>query len=95
MKYRGASYDENGIPDWAETQSTLEQINEIMAIADEEFRQGALSAGSTMGYMAKGPALPWKCSITRKSPPITVAPAAFMCDCSATPARRMKAIWVQ
>lgn len=51
---RGASYKENGIPDWAETQSTLDQINEIMAIADEEFRQGALTAGSTMGYMAKG-----------------------------------------
>ncbi|MBW3697749.1 aminoacylase [Vibrio sp. T187] len=51
---RGGSYEENDIPDWAETQSSLEQINEIMAIADEEFRQGALTAGSTMGYMAKG-----------------------------------------
>ncbi len=51
---RGDSYKENGKPDWAETVSTLDQINEIMAIADEEFRQGALTAGSTMGYMASG-----------------------------------------
>lgn len=51
---RGDSYKTNGIPDWAETRATLDQINAMMAIADEEFRQGALSAGSTMGYMAKG-----------------------------------------
>ena len=51
---RGKSYDENGIPDWAETRSTLDQINEIMAGVDEDLRQGALSAGSTMGYMGKG-----------------------------------------
>lgn len=51
---RAESYKENNIPDWAETVSTLDQINEIMRLADEEFRQGALSAGSTMGYMAKG-----------------------------------------
>lgn len=51
---RGDSYKENGVPDWAETVSSLDQINEITSIADEEFRQGALTAGSTMGYMAKG-----------------------------------------
>ena len=51
---RSKSYEENDIPDWAETVSTLDQINEIMAIADEEFRLGALTAGSTMGYMASG-----------------------------------------
>ena len=51
---RGQSYDENGIPDWAETQSTLEQINDIMAGIDEELRQGALTVASTMGYMAVG-----------------------------------------
>jgi hypothetical protein len=51
---RADSYDENGIPDWAETQSTLEQINDIMAGVDEDLRQGALTAASTMGYMAVG-----------------------------------------
>ncbi len=55
LKYlRGDSYKENGIPDWAETRSTLDQINVIMANVDEDLRQGALTAGSTMGYMAKG-----------------------------------------
>jgi len=51
---RAKSYDENGIPDWAETQSTVEQINAIMAGIDEELRQGALVSSSTMGYMAVG-----------------------------------------
>ncbi|MGI9309792.1 MAG: aminoacylase [Gammaproteobacteria bacterium] len=51
---RSDSYEENGIPDWAETQSTLEQINDIMAGIDEELRQGALTSASTMGYMAVG-----------------------------------------
>ena len=51
---RGESYKSNNIPDWAETRSSLEQINEIMTNVDEDFRMGGLSAGSTMGYMAKG-----------------------------------------
>lgn len=54
LQLRGKSYDENGIPDWAETQSTLDQINEIMSGVDEDLRQGALTAGSTMGYMGTG-----------------------------------------
>ncbi|MCP4380392.1 MAG: aminoacylase [Hyphomicrobiales bacterium] len=51
---RGVSYEENGIPDWAETQSTLGQINAIMAGIDEELRQGALGVSSTLGYMSVG-----------------------------------------
>ena len=51
---RADSYSENGIPDWAETQSTLEQINAIMAGIDEELRVGALTSASTLGYMAVG-----------------------------------------
>jgi hypothetical protein len=51
---RGKSYDENGIPDWAETVPSLDQLNQIMAGIDEELRQGALTAATTMGYMAKG-----------------------------------------
>jgi hypothetical protein len=51
---RGDSYNENGIPDWAETIPTLDQLNQILAGIDEELRQGALTAATTMGYMAKG-----------------------------------------
>lgn len=51
---RGDSYAENGIPDWAETVPTLDQLNQIMAGIDEELRQGALTSATTMGYMAKG-----------------------------------------
>lgn len=54
LRARPASYEENGIPDWAVTQPTLEQINDIMAGIDEELRQGALTSASTMGYMAVG-----------------------------------------
>ncbi|WP_108860130.1 amidohydrolase family protein [Ruegeria sp. Alg231-54] len=51
---RGDSYNENGIPDWAETVPTIDQLNDIMAGIDEELRAGALTAASTMGYMAVG-----------------------------------------
>jgi len=53
-RLRGESYDENGVPDWSVTVPTLEQLNEIMAGVDEDLRQGALTAGSTMGYMGSG-----------------------------------------
>jgi len=53
-RLRTESYDENGVPDWAETRSTLDQINDIMAGVDEDFRAGGLTAGSTMGYMGNG-----------------------------------------
>jgi len=51
---RGKSYEENGIPDWAQTVPTLDQLNEILAGVDEDLRAGALTAASTMGYMARG-----------------------------------------
>ena len=51
---RGQSYQENGIPDWAETVSDLEQLNAILKGLDDELRDGALGIGSTMGYMANG-----------------------------------------
>ena len=51
---RGVSYDENGIPDWADTQADLEQLNAILAGLDEELKVGALGIGSTMGYMQNG-----------------------------------------
>ena len=54
LAMRGTSYEENDIPDWAETQPTLDQLNDIMAGIDEELRAGALTSSSTMGYMAVG-----------------------------------------
>jgi len=51
---RGKSYEENDIPDWADTRSTLDQLNKILAGLDEELRAGALGIGSTMGYMQNG-----------------------------------------
>jgi len=51
---RGQSYKENDIPDWADTRSTLDQLNAILAGLDEELRAGALGIGSTMGYMQNG-----------------------------------------
>ncbi len=51
---RGQSYNENGIPDWADTPSDLEQLNTILAGLDEELKDGALGIGSTMGYMQNG-----------------------------------------
>jgi N-acyl-D-glutamate deacylase len=51
---RGDSYKENDVPDWAETIPTLDQLNQILSGIDEELREGALTAATTMGYMAKG-----------------------------------------
>ena len=66
---RGDSYKENGIPDWAETQSTLEQINQIMAGIDEELRQGRFTAkdmktGDQQTYSLEG----WEEFCTRLRP---------------------------
>jgi N-acyl-D-amino-acid deacylase len=51
---RGGSYDENGIPDWAVTQATLDQLNQMLANLDQDLRDGALGVASTTGYMADG-----------------------------------------
>lgn len=34
LRLRGESYDRDGVPDWAETRPTLEQLNQILANAD-------------------------------------------------------------
>lgn len=51
---RAKSSEKDGVPDWAVTPSSMEQMNEITKILDEELRKGALGVGSTAGYMAKG-----------------------------------------
>ena len=50
---RTRSYEENAVPDWAETISTPEQLIEILRGLDEDLRAGAVGIGSTMGYMPK------------------------------------------
>ena len=51
---RNASYEENDIPDWAVTQMSIDQINEMLTDIDKELQAGALGIASTTGYMAKG-----------------------------------------
>jgi N-acyl-D-glutamate deacylase len=51
---RAESYKENGKPDWSETTSNLEQLNDILQGLDNELRDGALGIGSTIGYASKG-----------------------------------------
>jgi len=53
-RLRGDSYEENGIPDWAVTQASLDQLNEMLANMDEDLKAGALGVVSTTGYMANG-----------------------------------------
>ena len=50
---RKASYDENGIADWAATPATVNQLNAMLEGLDEELRVGALGIASTTGYMAQ------------------------------------------
>jgi N-acyl-D-glutamate deacylase len=44
----------DGVQGWAETQSSIEQMNQVMAIVDEDLRQGALGIAAPIAYMAKG-----------------------------------------
>jgi hypothetical protein len=53
-RLRNASYDENGVPDWAVTRASLDQLNQMLANIDEDLGDGALGIASTTGYMANG-----------------------------------------
>ena len=53
-RLRNASYDENGIPDWAVTRASLDQLNAMLRNLGEDLRAGALGIASTTGYMANG-----------------------------------------
>jgi len=44
----------DGVPGWAITRSSIEQMNQITARIDEELRQGALGVGCLFAYMARG-----------------------------------------
>jgi len=45
---------EDGVNGWSVTKSSIDQVNEVHEILDEELRQGALGIGSTIGYAAEG-----------------------------------------
>lgn len=51
---RNKSYAENDIADWAVTQASIEQLNEMLANMDEDLQAGALGIVSTTGYMGNG-----------------------------------------
>ena len=50
---RGQSYQENDIPDWAETVSDLEQLNAILKGLDDELRDGARVQGRRRSLRGK------------------------------------------
>ena len=44
----------DGVQGWAETISTVEEMNQVMALMDEDLRQGAIGVAAPIAYMAKG-----------------------------------------
>ena len=51
---RAKSREDDGVEGWSVTVSTLDQINVITQILDENLRQGALCIGTTPGYAPAG-----------------------------------------
>ena len=45
---------EDGVAGWSMTKSSIDQMNEVMQILDEDLRQGALGVGAGVAYMAIG-----------------------------------------
>ncbi|MBU2941422.1 aminoacylase [Shimia thalassica] len=46
--------NKDGVAGWSVTRSSLDQMNQIMHIMDEDMRQGALGVGVGAAYMARG-----------------------------------------
>jgi cytosine/adenosine deaminase-related metal-dependent hydrolase len=44
----------DGVQGWAETKSSIEDMNKVMQILDEDLRQGALGIAAPVAYMAQG-----------------------------------------
>ena len=44
----------DGVTGWSVTRSSIEQMNEIMTMLDEELRDGALGIGTPVAYMQRG-----------------------------------------
>ena len=51
---RVKSSEDDGVEGWSVTVSSLDQINQITKLLDENLRQGALCIGTTPGYAATG-----------------------------------------
>ncbi|PSL17281.1 aminoacylase [Shimia abyssi] len=51
---RALASAEDGVADWSVTRANIEQLNQIMAIIDKGLQEGALCAGSTVGYAGTG-----------------------------------------
>jgi len=50
----GGKAGADGVVGWSVTRSSIEQMNEIMKMLDEELRQGALGIGAPIAYMQRG-----------------------------------------
>jgi len=44
----------DGVQGWADTRSSIEDMNKVMQIMDEDLRQGAIGIAAPIAYMAKG-----------------------------------------
>jgi N-acyl-D-glutamate deacylase len=44
----------DGVQGWADTRSSVEQMNKVLQIVDEDLRQGAIGIAAPIAYMAKG-----------------------------------------
>jgi N-acyl-D-glutamate deacylase len=44
----------DGVQGWADTRSSVEQMNQVMQIVDEDLRQGAIGIAAPIAYMANG-----------------------------------------
>jgi len=44
----------DGVPGWSVTRSSLEQMNQVVGLLDEDLRQGAIGIGVGAAYMANG-----------------------------------------
>ncbi len=53
-RLRNQSYEENDKPDWAVTEASIDQLNEMLTNMDQDLQAGALGIASTTGYMGNG-----------------------------------------
>lgn len=52
--YWGGKAGEDGTPGWSVSRSNIAQMNKLMALIDDDLRQGALGVGAAMAYMQRG-----------------------------------------
>jgi N-acyl-D-amino-acid deacylase len=52
--YWGGKAGEDGTPGWSVSRSNVEQMNKLMALIDEDLRQGAIGVGAPVAYIQRG-----------------------------------------